>query len=55
MARLCGGGRLGSPAKCVRERICVDGVRFSDGDVRMVCTKSRFLSESFVLVRTSTI
>lgn len=40
LAELCGEEELGSSAKCLRERICADGVRVTDRDVRMVFVRS---------------
>lgn len=44
---LCRGRRLALFAKCVRERMYVDGLRGFDGDVRILCVQSGFLSAIF--------
>lgn len=33
---------------CVRECVCLNGVRVLDGDVRMVCVRSGFRSEGYL-------
>lgn len=45
LAWLCKWDLLASFAKCVREWMCVDGLRVIDGNVRMVFVKSSFIPE----------
>lgn len=47
LAGLCRGKGLVSSARCVRERMSVDGIRVFDGDVRVVFVRTGFVSGGF--------